>query len=207
MIYFWLSFVLLLALVIFLDLQYNLLRDDTTTVLQKKPYSFARAQLTWWSVIVLSAYAAAMFKTGNIPDLYDSTLILLGISGGTFAVARIADVSDQRKLAEGKIQDVHQNKESNGLLIDILSDQNGVSIHRLQTVFFNITIGAWTIVQIGRNIASFPDDCSVLVSGAVNKSCLPPFYPIPDINENNLILLGLSVGVYTALKSSENAKL
>jgi hypothetical protein len=191
MTYFLITFIALLLIILFLDLKYNLLRDDSTAP-QKKPYSFARVQLAWWSLIVLSAFVAVIIETKSIPDLYQSTLVLLGISGGTVAAARIVDVSDQRKLAEGKIAEVHQNLESKGFLIDILSDQNGVSIHRLQTVFFNIAIGSWFLFQTGKNL---------------NNGCdTAPCHLIPDITENNLILLGLSVGMYTVLKSAENAK-
>jgi hypothetical protein len=183
---FWIIFAVLILLVLFLNAKYGMLRDDSTLV-KKKPYSFARTQLTWWSVIVLSSFITVFFARGGILTFNGSALILLGISATTTIAARLTDLSDKTNISPDKIS---QNEPGQNFLIDILSDNNGVSISRLQTVIFNLVIGAWFIHQMLNNLVTCPslDLNSIL----------------PVIEPNNLILLGLSSGTYAAMKTTEN---
>jgi hypothetical protein len=183
---FWIVFTALLLLVLFLNAKYGMLRDDSTLVI-KKPYSFARTQLTWWSVIVLSSFIAVFFARGEILTFNVSALILLGISATTTISARLTDLSDKTNISSDQIS---QNQPGDNFLIDILSDKNGVSINRLQTVIFNFVIGAWFIHKMLINIVTCPqlDLNSIL----------------PIIEPSNLILLGLSSGTYAAMKTTEN---
>lgn len=91
---FWLVFAALTAMVIFLNVKYGMLLDESTRE-TKKPYSYARAQLTWWTVIVLSGFATIILKRQEIPTLTNGILILLGISSATTMAARLSDNSDQ----------------------------------------------------------------------------------------------------------------
>jgi len=79
-------------------------------------------------------------------------------------------------------------------LLDILSDKNGISIHRLQAFIFNLVFGLWFIYTSVQNIKT------------INTLTLQPIIDgvIPVVANNNLILLGMSAGLYTALKSTEN---
>jgi hypothetical protein len=183
---FWIVFAALTLLVLFLNAKYGMLHDDSTRV-TKKPYSFARAQLTWWSVIVLSSFIAVFVARGEILTFNVSALILLGISTTTTISARLTDLSDKTNIASEQIS---QNQRGNNFLIDILSDNNGVSISRLQTVIFNFVIGAWFIHKMLLNIVNCPPlDLNLI---------------LPLIEPNNLILLGLSSGTYAAMKTTEN---
>ncbi len=182
---FWLVFVALTALVLILNAKYGLLRDESTRE-TKKPYSYARTQLTWWTVIVLSGFTTVILKHQEIPTLTDGILILLGISSATTMTARITDNSDQDQT---NTKDIIQNLPGENFLIDILSDSNGVSIHRLQAVLFNVVIGFWFIQKTLANLVSSSFDMSNI---------------LPDIEMNNLILMGLSAGTYAALKTTEN---
>ncbi|UII33677.1 hypothetical protein LVD17_07580 [Fulvivirga ulvae] len=74
----------------------------------------------------------------------------------------------------------HQNNASQGWLIDVLSDCGGVSIHRLQNLIFNLIFGLIFI----RTVTSD--------------------FVMPEFSENQLILLGLSAGTYTFVKTREN---
>jgi len=134
---FWLVFAALTTMVIFLNVKYGMLLDESTRE-TKKPYSYARAQLTWWTVIVLSGFATIILKRQEIPTLTNGILILLGISSATTMAARLSDNSDQDQT---ETKGLIQNMPGQNFLLDILSDSNGVSIHRLQAVLFNIVIG------------------------------------------------------------------
>ncbi len=182
---FWIVFVLLALLVLFMDKKYNMLRDNSI-LYKKKPFSYARTQLTWWTVIVLSSFITILLKRRDIPTFDSSTLILLGISSATTIAARLTDMSDKDNVPSNLIS---QNSTGKNFIIDILSDNSGVSIHRLQTVIFNIVIGGWFIYKVTVNL--------VITGMDINKI-------IPVLEPNNLILIGLSAGTYAALKTTEN---
>lgn len=171
---FFVSLLVLLILIIFLDVKYQLLRD-ITTLTTHKPFSYSRVQLAWWTWIIVTSFIAVLFdKDGAIPKLDNSTLILLGITTGTTSIANIIDVSDSDKTR-------HQNESGKSLLYDIIADANGASIHRLQAVLFNIIFGIWMLAKVYSEM-----DC------------------IPKIDPNSLVLLGISAGAYSVIKTSEN---
>jgi len=182
---FWGYFVLLVGIIIYLDQKYDMLRDSS--IQQKKPYSYARVQLAWWTSIVLASFFCIMTAKHAIPTFDESTLILLGISAATTGAARIIDQSDQQKpdalLA--------QNQPSQDFFLDILSDGTGPNLHRFQTVLFNLAFGIWFIAGV---ISALP--------GCNAGDCISKI--MPHIEPNNLVLLGLSAGTYAALKTTEN---
>ena len=203
-VWFWIPFIFLLLLTFLL--RNSILKDASAA--KKKPYSYSRTQLVWWSIIVLSCFIAVYFNTGYIPTFYDSTLILLGISAGTLATAKLTDNSDAANPNITRTQD----DESKGFLNDILSDENGISIHRFQAVVFNVIIGLWFVQQFLCNLKGF-HQCSVVSTDCHFPACLDCVLDvtkkgidslIPDISNNNLILIGLSAGTYAALKTTEN---
>jgi hypothetical protein len=164
------------------------LRDNSTAT--KKPYSFSRVQIAWWTIIVLAAFISIIITTkGTVPTFDSSTLILLGISSGTLATASAIDAATKANAAISA-NTISQNSEGISLLHDILTDNNGVNIHRLQTVIFNIVFGVWFIVEFTHNMN--------------HASTMSIDELIPKITDNNLILLGLSSGTYAALKTLEN---
>jgi hypothetical protein len=177
---FWSILVVLFGLVYFLDLKYNMLRDLSKA--PRKPYSYGRVQLAWWSVIVLAAFVAVTWEKG-IPTLDASTLILLGISCATTGAGRLVDLSD---ITMGLLRD--QDRDCESFFIDILSDANGINIQRFQALVFNVTFGIWFVLQVSNHLP--------VMSG--------PDGIIPAIDPNNLVLLGLSSGTYAALKTTEN---
>ncbi len=182
LVYFWIAFVGLLAIVVYCDRKYSMLRDISTSV--RKPYSFARVQLAWWSVIILASLISIVASHNGIPTFDSSTLVLLGISSATIAAARTIDISEVKDHIERT-----QNDGGEWFLLDIISDAEGASIHRLQAVIFNLTFGCWFIAAVTNNLVHY----------AANIDSI-----IPAVSQNDLILLGLSSGVYAALKTSEN---
>jgi hypothetical protein len=191
---FWTIFIIILFAIIMLEIRYHFLKDvgrppattpdDASHVKKNATYSWSRVQLAWWTLIVLSAFTTILLLDRQAPDLATSTLILIGISTATIATARTIDVSDQDKLQALPPQD------SQGLIVDILSDQTGVSIPRFQTVLFNLVFGVWFIGEVLANLMQLP-------GGGINAI-------MPEISTNNLILLGLSSATYAALKTTEN---
>jgi len=165
--------------------------------------------LLWWTFIVLAVFISIIMASGQIPTFNPSTLKLLGIGVLTTAAARIIDISDDEKfktdVAAAATQALQGNaapipttlsrdQKSQGFWLDILSDKSGVSIHRLQAFIFNLVFGGWFIYK---SIVSITAASTKTLATNIDKI-------IPDIKDNNLILLGISAGTYVALKIGEN---
>jgi len=185
--------VILIELVFIFDIAFNkksklrpIIKDSSAQEdFNKKPYSFSRTQLLWWTVIVITCFVINMAMTGQIDGiLVGSSLTLIGISAGTTLTGRVID-NTQSKATE----QTHQDEPSEGFWMDILSDQNGVSVHRFQALLFNIAIGIAFIVQ-------FVDTMKTASAGQT--------IPLPALDQATLGLLGISSGTYAALKFNEN---
>jgi hypothetical protein len=205
---FWLVFAIMVLIIYFCNKYFNLLKDISDAT--HKPYSYSRVQLAFWTIIIFSSFISIYLVTGRIPTFDASTLILLGISTGTTAAASLIDASDQSKNIP-----LSQDSEGKTLILDILSDNNGISIHRLQTVLFNVVIGIWYIQHVNMELANLCSDllrCAAVVD--VHQCQLPildKYVPdlavnkiIPIVSDNNLILMGISAGTYAVLKTNEN---
>ncbi len=184
-----------LVLIFFLQKKYQLLADSGTNSI-KKAYSLSRTQLVWWLFIVLSTIVAIVIGSGKLPKLTESTLVLLGIGALTTISSRLTDISDDKKAAgNGTTAQISRNDSTGNFLLDILSDNEGVSIHRLQSVVFNLIFGVWFMYKVMIEIKGI----SPCITGVNNM--------IPNFDKSNLIMMGISSGTYIALKTTENAHL
>lgn len=190
--------------ILVLDSKYAMLRDNGTGA--SRPFSWSRVQMTWWTVIVLTAFATAVVRTGGtIPILDNSTLYLLGISSATTISSTMIDVSDR---SNPSIKEMAQDLKSAGMILDILSDKSGINIHRFQTFLFNVLFGVWFMYESLQHLF-VPYACkppSNPAESAAFVECLTKYASsiMPVIAPNNLVLLAASSGVYTALKTTEN---
>lgn len=144
------------------------------------PYSLAKVQLGVWTVIIASSYIYLEMLKGDcafIP-INKTALVLMGIGAGTAAVSTIMD---KREMQDNRPR--HQNTPSQGFFTDILSDDNGISIHRFQHF-------VWTCIAMIVYLYK--------VSG-VQQGCL-----LPEISDTLLALTGISSATYLVLRSKEN---
>lgn len=116
----------------------NILRDPSSATV--RPFSFARVQLLWWVLIIAFCFLYRYGLTFALPGITDTCLALLGIGVGTTGAAQILDTR-QRRIAEAHGVRVMQDEKSQGFFTDILSDDNGLSVHRLQALIFNVIYG------------------------------------------------------------------
>jgi hypothetical protein len=147
---------------------------------RKVPFSFARTQLLWWSLIIISCFCVYYGVKGQLVDLSANyaCLVLMGISLGTTTAAKIIDNTDISQNLE-RHQDTHPSK---GMLIDILSDEKGISVHRFQAVAFNLIFGVMFITH-------FMAECEFLI-----------------LNDLALSLMGISSTAYIGLKPERKHK-
>jgi len=143
-----------------------------------KPFSLSRSQLGAWTVVISCSYIylelCKYVPTQQIP--IDNTLLaLMGISAGTAAASNVIDTNsspEQQGL----------QAPSEGFIRDILSDQNGINIHRFQNV-------VWTFIAITLYISQIPHlPCGVL----------------PTLDTTLIALTGISSATYLGLKINEN---
>lgn len=162
----------LLGILVWLSLKSSLLRDGGSLAPEQRPYSLARTQFAIWLLLISSAYIFLWISTGELPVLTNSSLILLGISGGTSVIAKLIDNTQSLHVSS--------DRRSQHFLIDILSDEKGISIHRLQMLVFTLVIGV-----------IFCHDVLVI-------------FEMPDFDTNLLMLMGISSGTYAGFKITEN---
>ncbi|MDR3665293.1 MAG: hypothetical protein P4L35_00485 [Ignavibacteriaceae bacterium] len=93
----------LLILVVYFNIKYDMLKDISTA--KRKPYSFSKVQLAWWSVIIIASFTSIIIVGHVIPAFNQSIIILLGISSGTTAAARLIDISDKSNPLISRTQD------------------------------------------------------------------------------------------------------
>lgn len=155
-------------------------------------YSFSRSQLAFWMLIIIGCFCYIWLLTGDLQSVNNTALILLGITTATITTSGLINVSEKakaetilnengdnsqlKKFADFKTRNSHEGN----FFLDILSDNNGISIHRLQALLFNIIFGIVFVYSVSTD------------------------YSMPEFDETQLILLGLSNGTYTFLKTTEN---
>lgn len=168
--------ILVIFLGLYLAMKTEILKDHSTS--DDKPYSFSRSQLLWWTLIILCCFSIYYGIKGSIGTLNKSSLILLGISLGTTTAAKIIDNTEISNNIPR-----HQNRhDRNGFFYNILSDENGISIHRFQVFVFNIIFGFMFIMNFASEIS------------------------FTEFGNWELSIMGISSASYVGLKMNENQK-
>jgi hypothetical protein len=173
----------------------------------RRTYSLAQTQMMLWFVIIIGSFIYLYCCTGGMPVVSDQALWLMGIGTGTALGAGAIDKQKSnptldtfesvlQQIATRRTQgvpdvampalisqrdDLLQRLASRDFLSDLLSDQNGLCMHRVQVLFWTITLGVVFMRQV------------------VLHCQMPPFDP------NELALMGISAGTYIGFKIPEQA--
>lgn len=157
--------------------------DPTNEVLRSEiPYSLARTQLAFWTLVVVFSLIFIWFNTDTLGYITTTAITLLGISGGTSVIAKIIDVSHKNAAQSNTLISAQQFKDSyrsQGLLTDIMSDEKGISVHRFQLVLFTAGLGIYFIWHVIY------------------------YLQMPDYSTTLLLLIGVSNTTYAGLKINE----
>lgn len=157
----------------------NLTKDEAINTY----YSFSKAQFAFWTFIIVASFIFIWSFTTDLQPINTTALILLGITSATIVTSNLIGVNEeQTTINRNKLLKARTKTDKTGFFIDIISDASGISIHWLQALIFNLVFGIAFIHQVVTN------------------------YTMPDFNETQLILLGLSNGTYAFLKTTENKK-
>lgn len=147
---------------------------------KKSPYSLAKTQFAAWTVIIASSYIYLSLTKGDCADgaINKTALVLMGIGTGILTAAAIID---KRETLDNRPR--HQNRPSKGFFSDILSDHNGVSIHRFQNF-------VWTSIAM---------IVYIMKVAHVQSGCV-----MPELSDTLLALTGISGVTFLTMRASEN---
>ncbi|GGF04290.1 hypothetical protein [Hymenobacter cavernae] len=138
------------------------------------PYSLAKTQLAFWTFLIMSCFLIIYCVTGEMTTISVTTLALLGISAGTTGLSGLIGNKD------GDMPTAAQSlPPSQGFMTDILSDERGVSVHRLQKVVITVLLGYFFARTVYKTVA------------------------LPEWTNNETLLLALSSATYLGLKWQE----
>jgi hypothetical protein len=155
----------------------NIIKEPNNSL--TPPYSLARTQLALWTFVIISSYIYIWIVKDNFNSINGTALILLGIS----AVTALSGTLISNTQVRQDLTHTLQSKSSKGFMLDILSDESGVSIHRFQNLLFNLILGLIFLIRVYENLE------------------------MPSFSETILTLMGISSGTYAALKATENRNL
>lgn len=167
--------ILLVSIVIAFGRTRELLRegDPNQPDFTKRPYSMAKSQLAFWTVVIIGSFIYVYFAKGVCADVLNNTaLLLLGISSGTTALSA---------AAKGPAPEVGTVPPSvtGGFFDDITSDNQGMNVHRLQMLLWTLVFGCIFVHQV--------------VKGG----------KFPTFDEQAYVLMGISSATYVWFKRSE----
>lgn len=147
---------------------------------RKAPFSLTKVQLGVWTVIIACSYIYLSLYKGDCADepVNKTALVLAAIFSVTVAGATIID---KREINDNRSR--HQNTPSRGFFIDILSDDNGISLHRFQHFI-------WTVIAITVYLYKL---------SRVTTGCV-----MPELSDTLLALTGISSATYLILRAAEN---
>ena len=167
--------ILLVVGVCALGARTELVRDSDSSLpdFQQRPYSLGKSQLAFWTVAVIGSFLYVFFATGRFAGVMSNTVLwLLGISSGTAALSAAAGgpgapaapppAGPAAPVAAPvpAPPQVHQR-----FFTDILSDNQGMNVHRLQMVIWTAAFGGIFVYESVKNgvFPSFDDQAFVLM--------------------------------------------
>lgn len=164
----------------------NMMRAATgsneSTISALPPYSLSRTQLAIWITIIGCVYTYAVFWDDlPLTEINSTALLLMGIAGGTFTAGAILDTTEIEQRIP-RHQDLYRK---GNFFKDILSDKNGISIHRFQNVI-------WTVIAIFVYFYKYSNPAEGQAPG------------LPKLDQTLLALTGISSATYLILKAREN---
>jgi ribose/xylose/arabinose/galactoside ABC-type transport system permease subunit len=151
----------------------SLVRSGTHPIPHERPYSLSLFQMSFWFFLVIAAYVFMWLITDELDTITDSILALIGIGAAT---ALGAALIDQKKTAPAPDE---PGGKSRGFLNDVMSDPQGVSLHRFQMFVWTLVLG-------------------VIFVGSVYKDL-----EMPQFSATLLGLMGISSGTYLGFKVPE----
>jgi hypothetical protein len=164
------------ALVTLLCTRTSIIRSGSESQpVRERPYSLSLFQMAFWFGLVMIAYVFIWLINDELDTITGSVLALIGIGAGTAISASLID----KNKAEGAAADCIPAKKSQGFIHDVISDADGVSLHRFQMFIWTLVLGVIFIASVYKNLS------------------------MPEFSATLLGLMGISSGTYVGFKTQE----
>ena len=158
----------------------GMLRDripDPTNGDPNPPFSLGRTQMGFWLLLTVGTFLYLWLVSGQfIHVITIDVLALLGISAVSGLSARAIDVQTTtaaKAAAAAGGPPIPTPAQSQGFWNDILSDGNGIVLHRIQLVAWSLILGAIFVWSAIWSFAYPPSDgLLLLLAGVVNGTYL-----------------------------------
>lgn len=141
--------------------------------LSQRSFSLARLQMAWWFAIITGTYIFLWVITRETPTIGGQALGLMGVAGLTAISSFGVDTSNP-----GVRPNPHRS-----FILDLLSENDGVTLHRFQMLAMTVILGVIFVVHVGSHLA------------------------MPEFDANTLGLLGISAGTYVGFKIPEKKQI
>jgi hypothetical protein len=142
---------------------------------KERPYSLSLFQMAFWFFLVIVAYVFMWLINDELDSITESVLALIGIGAATAIGATLIDKN------KTPAADAAPAVVSRGFLHDLLSDADGISLHRFQMFVWTLVLGVIFIASVYKNLA------------------------MPEFSTTLLGLMGISSGTYLGFKVPEKA--
>ena len=131
---------------------FTLFRDEKSKCSDpaKHPYSLSRVQVFIWTFTIFGFFAYIWAVTDFLPQITAAHLVLLGIAAGQRIIAQMIDAGKPPLKNAFKKSKAAADGCSIGFFRDIISDESGLSITRLQyliSTFIFIVVFITTAIQ------------------------------------------------------------
>jgi len=209
--FFWVA---MAVIILFLLLKYGRTSAALRTYHAESPYSLAQVQMAAWFFLVISSYVFIWLVTGDMNNMPESILLLMGISTGTTLGARIIDqrkldtslpkLKDELTLVDAKL------KEFKGLPDDSeatlrkqeLEDQRSTIKDKIEPR----SKGLWNDIisdSYGTSLHRLQAVMWTIVFGLIFCYKVYQDLAMPEFNPTLLTLMGISSATYLGLKIPE----
>ena len=177
---------LLFAIILFASRDgFTLFRDEKSKCTDpgKYPFSLSRVQVFVWTFVIFGFFAYIWAVTDFLPQITSAHLILLGIAAGQRIIAQMIDAENPpvKNISNKKFAS-NSNGCSIGFFRDLVSDESGLSITRLQYL-----IATFIFIV-------------VFITTAIQK------LELVDFSVEQLALMGTSAGLYLWNKKLDQQK-
>jgi ABC-type sugar transport system permease subunit len=162
-------------LVVLLCQRTAIIRSGTPTQpIKDRPFSLSLFQMMFWFCLVIVAYVFVWMINDELDTITGSVLALIGIGAGTAIGASLIDKSKSETAPPEAVP-----VNTRGFVHDVLSDADGISLHRFQMFVWTLVLGIIFIASVYNNLS------------------------MPEFSSTLLGLMGISSGTYVGFKVQE----
>ncbi|NBV12595.1 MAG: hypothetical protein EBS07_00805 [Sphingobacteriia bacterium] len=199
-------------------LRVTLPKMDKLPPIESIPFSLSRSQLAWWTLIVGVSFCYIWIFTGELTAMTSSTLLLLGISGGTSFFATMLNKKELTKINTAPAADpavapaIMPAAAGDGLsggypVVEVPPAPPLIPENKPAT--FYPSKGFWKDIlkdekENGISVPRFQFVVFTLIISGYFVYYVYQHLSMPEIDPNLLTLMGISSIGYAGFKTTEN---